>query len=133
MFRLLSICNSSKLQIMWQFFIFLPDISIRYLHAQAVTPVWVLNRLPKQPKTRKSPSGDLQKNNKHCLCHDIGMVSLSFCLKKPACRGISPCPPYQRRSYCFLPTRIRRFCSIKVHRKESSCQKENAKFPYRFI
>lgn len=82
---------------MWQFFIFLPDMLIRSLHAQAITPVWVLNRLPKQPKTRKSPSGDLQKTSKHCLCSHTGSDSAGIGLAG----GYPPGPLFHRNAISF--------------------------------
>ena len=67
---------------LWQFFYYpcqVPESdSLVPVPKWAKTPVWVLDRLPMQPKTRKFPPGNLQKNSKHCLCSLTGTISPSF-------------------------------------------------------
>ena len=51
--------------------------------------------------TRKFPTGNLQKNSKHCLCSLTGTISANFYQVK-TCRnwlawGISPCPPKSKK------------------------------------
>lgn len=72
----------------------------------------------------------LDKNSKHCLCHDIGTVSSSFRLKKPACRGISPWPPYPRKGSCFLPTQVHLPLFQKIVKKGVPHAKKKTKNSY---
>ena len=51
--------------------------------------------------TRKFPTGNLQKNSKHCLCSLTGTISANFYQVK-TCRnwlawGIYPCPPKSKK------------------------------------
>ena len=88
------------------------------VHKWAVTPVWVLDRLPMQPKTRKFPSGNLPK------------IASTACVPSQVRKSVSPIAvatfakwecKHSRMAHCsrkfpkFLPSRNLRKLACMGH------------------